>query len=195
MNLYLRLLWMAVFVRFRSPVEPLGPCWTRFRVNPADLDLFMHMNNGRYFTIFDLARIDYMVRCGLYRKVRAKGWYPVVVSETITFRKPLKLFQAFDVESRILGWDDKAVLLQHRIVRGGEEITRAVIRARFLKKSGGTVAPGDLADLAGLPSESPELEESVRRWNEDQRAMRSVPRLEGSRRKPLFDTAGEELYG
>ncbi|MDC0434241.1 thioesterase family protein [bacterium] len=34
-------------------------------VLPNDLDLTMHMNNGRYLTICDFNRVDLFVRSGL----------------------------------------------------------------------------------------------------------------------------------
>ena len=44
-----------------------------------------------------------LVRSGIWSIVNKRGWYPVVVAETISFRKSLTLWQRFDVESRVLG--------------------------------------------------------------------------------------------
>jgi acyl-CoA thioesterase FadM len=58
-----------------------------FRVWPTDLDIFNHMNNGKFLSLMDVSRFDVMLRSGSWKKFRKLNWYPVVVAETITFRK------------------------------------------------------------------------------------------------------------
>jgi acyl-CoA thioesterase FadM len=171
MNMFFRLFWLMLIGRFRRPCPPLGPCRTPFRVIPTDLDILRHMNNGVYFSILDLARIDLMQRSGVAKQIAERGWYPVVVSETIQFRKSLQLFDRFVVETVILGWDDKAFLLEQTFIRKNEPVASAIIRARFLKRSGGSVLPTELLALTGVATDSPELPEWVARWNADQIAL------------------------
>lgn len=133
---------------------------------PTDLDLNRHMNNGKYLSIMDVGRVDLMVRTGLWRILRQRGWYPVVVSETISFRKSLKPWQSFVIESRAIGFDEQAVYVEQRFVaseRGGAEelYARAYVRARILKRSGGVVSIPDLIEAFGAAPQSipPELAE------------------------------------
>ena len=168
MNLLFRLSWTWLASHWRSAVPPLGPCITPFRVLPTDLDLLMHVNNGVYLSMMDVARVDLLYRAGLARKLAARRWYPVVVAETIQFRRSLEVFQRFDIETRLVGWDDKALLLEQKFIVCGEEVAAAVVRSRFLVRGGGTVAPADLAALAGMPATSPTLPPAVARWNADQ---------------------------
>jgi acyl-CoA thioesterase FadM len=171
-NLFFRLIYTLLVSRFRSACPPLGPCRTPFRVWPSDLDVLRHMNNGVYLSILDLARVDLMIRSGVFRKLNAQGWYPVIASETIQFRKSLELFDRFDVITQMLGWDDKAFLLLQQFERRGAIIATAAIRARFLKRSGGTVSPQELLSLVNHTGPAPELPDWVRRWNDDQVALR-----------------------
>jgi acyl-CoA thioesterase FadM len=106
-NLLFRLLWLALVVGRRAPVPALGPCRTPFRVMPTDLDVLLHVNNGVYLSLMDLARVDLMRRAGLLRHLRANGWYPVVAAETIQFRRSLRSFERFDIVSRVLTWDEQ----------------------------------------------------------------------------------------
>ena len=60
MNLYLRLLliWLR---NWRSGIaHHQHVARTSFRVMPHDIDMFGHMNNGRYLQIMDVARVDWM---------------------------------------------------------------------------------------------------------------------------------------
>ncbi len=80
-NLYLRLLLMHLTARRRGRLGIWDTARTAFRVRPHDLDLFGHVNNGRYLTIMDVARLDLLVRSGLWSRIRARGWYPVVAGQ------------------------------------------------------------------------------------------------------------------
>lgn len=168
MNRWLRLLWFMLAVRSRARVPPLGPCRTPFRVWPTDLDVFRHMNNGIYLTIMDIARLDLLTRSGVWAKVRALGWYPVVVAETVQFRRSLNLFERFEIETRLIGWDEKAIVIEQQFWRGPEAVAHALVRARILKSAGGPVTPRELAIATGYDPESPPLEGYAARWNADQ---------------------------
>lgn len=165
MNMFLRLVILAIKTRLGRGVDPLGPCSTGFRVAPTDLDLLGHMNNGIYFSIFDLARIDLMMRSGLVKRMRRQGWYPVVTAETASFRRSLKPFRRFTVHTGIIGWDERHLFLEHHVTSDGESTTTAVIQARFLTKSGETVPPADLVELLPQEPRRPELPDWIAQWS------------------------------
>ena len=77
----------------------------RLTTLPTDIDILRHMNNGRYLSLFDLGRWDLLIRTGLFDAMNDNGWYAVVSSETVTFRKSLQLWQRFEVQSRFIGHD------------------------------------------------------------------------------------------
>lgn len=168
MNLWLRLLWLLLASPRRTPVPSFGPCRTSFRVLPTDLDVLRHVNNGVYLSMMDLARLDLMMRAGLARGLRQRGWYPVVVAQTIRFRRSLTLFQSFTITTRVLGWDEKAFVLEQRFERGSEAVANALVRARFLSTAGEKIKPQDVLTLVGESSSSPALADDVARWNADQ---------------------------
>jgi len=169
MNLFFRLLWLRLVTRFRPPCPMLGPCRTPFRVLPTDLDVLRHMNNGIYFCLLDLARFDFSSRSGLAAKMEAAGYYGVVAAEAIRFRRSLQLLQAFEVESTVIGWDEKVFAIRQTFVCKGSEVASAVIWARFLKRSGGGVAPKDMLALAGYDGPDLPLPEWAQHWNEVER--------------------------
>ncbi|WII73459.1 thioesterase family protein [Bdellovibrio sp. 22V] len=164
MNLFFRLLHILLFSKFRSKVDVLQECATPFRVWPTDLDVLRHMNNGVYLSLQDLARVDYMIRAGAAEVIEKNGWYPVVASETIRFRRSLKLFQSFELCTRLLSWDEKYLYLEHKFVSKGEVIALGMIRARFLSKKGGLVAPQDLLKALNLQLSAPSFPEHLESW-------------------------------
>ena len=145
---------------------------TRFLTLPTDMDILRHMNNGVYLSIMDIARFDMLQRNGVWAIFSKRGWYPVVVSETISFRKSLTLWQRFTVESRILGFDSKAVYVEQRFVRPGadgapEIYAQGYIRGRFLKRTGGVVGIDELIDAVGAVPEDSIVPEWLLEWSTD----------------------------
>lgn len=167
MNLFLRLLLLFLTYRFRPRCDVLGPSRKRFLVWPPDLDVLFHVNNGVYLSMLDVARVDMLLRSGMAQRLRRAGFYPVVAAETIRFRRSLQLFQAFEVETRIIGWDEKAFIIQHHFLRRDELVAEAVVRARFLKRKGGTVSTHELLTLLGRSDTSPALPEWIDAWNRE----------------------------
>lgn len=164
MNRLFRLMHILLFSRFRSKMNFLSECATPFRVWPTDLDVLMHMNNGMYLSLQDLARMDYMIRVQAADAIAANGWYPVVASEMIRFRRSLKPFAKFEILTRLISWDDRYLYLEHKFKAGGELVALGMIRARFLKKSGGAVSPQELVQAIGSQEMPPPFPRHLQEW-------------------------------
>ncbi|MFM6974573.1 MAG: acyl-CoA thioesterase [Agromyces sp.] len=163
-----------IFSRRKPRLGHFDVARTNFITLPSDLDTNRHMNNGKFFSIMDIARTDLIVRSGVWTILRERGWYPVVVAETLSFRKSLKLWQRFSIESRVLGFDEKAVVVEQRFVQLGsngaaEVLARGFVRARFLKRGGGTVSNEEfVAAIGAAPRPLPE-------WLHDWAAQMALP--------------------
>ena len=166
-NLVFRLLWLRLTVGRRSPLGMFDISRLRMRARLSDLDQIGHVNNGVYFSMMDLGRVDLLWRSGFWQKLTKAGWYPVVASQTITYRKSLRWRQRFVLETRMAGFHQKAVFVEQRFVVDGEIFARAVVKARFLKRSGGTVSVAELNELAGVDLRNIPLEAWVQRWADD----------------------------
>ena len=159
------LVWLRSHWGARYSVHDVGRL--TLRVLPTDLDVNNHVNNGVYFSLMDLGRFDLLHRSGAWATMMKNGYYPVVASETITFRKSLAPWQRYVLESKIVGYDDKAVYLDQRFVVDGEIYAQGFIRGRFLKKSGGTVSLDELAQVLGVDVSMVALPEWLSDWAAD----------------------------
>lgn len=168
MNVIWRTLLVMLQARLRvrrlGHLAPTAIGRIRLRTLPTDVDILMHMNNGRYLSLFDLGRWDLLVRTGVWDAMKGHGWYAVVSAETVTFRKSLDLWQPFEIESRMLGHDERALYLEHRAVVDGEVYARAIIRARMMKRSGGTLSHEELFAALDRPEGLPDVEDWVHDW-------------------------------
>lgn len=168
----MNVIWRTLIVMFLARrrrrrggrLAPTAVGRIRLTTLPTDIDILRHMNNGRYLSLFDLGRWDLMVRTDLAEIMNARGWYPVVASETVTFRKSLNLWQRFELQSRWVGHDDRALYLEHRAVVRGEIYASAIIRGRILRRSGGTVPMAELLEALGLEDALPEMPAWTHEW-------------------------------
>jgi acyl-CoA thioesterase FadM len=162
MNLWLRVLHLIISSFFRAKINPVRDVSRlRFRVWPHDLDTSLHMNNGRYWTLMDLGRADIMIQSGLWRPIMKHGWVPVVSAGQIRFRREMRLFQPFTLESRILTWSEGHVVMEHRLVsqaRDGSPILSAIalVKAGLYDRSEKSYVPIErLLQEIGLAMEPP----------------------------------------
>lgn len=166
MHLLLRTLLHLITSRRRPSLSIWEASSLKLRVLPTDIDVAMHVNNGMYFSLMDLGRFDLMARAGVWDRMRARGWSPVVNLETITFRKSLQLWQAYTIESKIIGVDEKAIFFEQRMVADGEVYARAYIATRLVSKRG-PVANAEIFEEIGQPPADLALPEFLHAWREE----------------------------
>jgi len=166
MNLYLRLLTIWLSTAFRRRQHPFAPTVTRFRVRPWEIDLFGHMNNGRYLQIMDLARVDWMRRCGVADAALAHRWSALLGGQIIRFRRSLGPLEAYTVTTRLLGWDNRWFFIEHHFRTSKGRTAAVAISRAALRKSGGWVAPEKVAHAVIPGTPSPPLPAAVHRWIE-----------------------------
>ncbi|MDJ0722143.1 MAG: acyl-CoA thioesterase [Desulfobacterales bacterium] len=152
MNLYLRLFWLFLTARFKPPLAIMEEFRSHHRVWPNDLDLLGHMNNGRFFTITDLVRIEVFIRTGIWGALKKRGLYPVMAGETVQFRRPLTPFKRYTIVTRNRGWSDKFFYVEHRF-----ESTQGVHALMLVKAC--VIGPGRVrlspAEVFGFAHEGP----------------------------------------
>ncbi|MFC0682684.1 acyl-CoA thioesterase [Lysobacter korlensis] len=136
----------------------------RRRVWPGDLDELRHVNNGVYLSMLDLARYELLKRSGVWRRMQQARLYPVVAAQTIAYRKSLRLGQRFGIETRVLGYDARAVYLEQRFVVHGEIYARAHIQGRFLRRGGGVVPMVEVGELVGIDIHAHPAPEWLHEW-------------------------------
>lgn len=178
MNLWFRLLWLLIAQLWRRSLDPRsGASRLTFRVLPHDLDLNLHMNNGRYLTIMDLGRIDFVLRTGLWRPLWRHSWSPIISAAAIRFRRELRPFQRYHLVTRNVAWTDTtAVMEQTFIASDGKVAARALIKAGFYARSDRAyVTVKRLIGTLGVPpeqAESPPLSPEVQAFLKADAALR-----------------------
>lgn len=144
MNLWFRLLCYALTSWWRPAInhtkDALDVGKLDFTVLPTDLDFSLHMNNGRYLTLMDIGRLDFLVRTGLWRAVRKNGWTPIASAIIIRYRRELRPFARFRLETRLVSWAEASVVMEQSFIllsgpHAGQVAARALIKAGLYSRS------------------------------------------------------------
>jgi acyl-CoA thioesterase FadM len=158
MNLIFRLLYVLITSFFR-PRLAVGPSTSTLALLtfPNDLDINMHVNNGRYLTLCDLSRVDMFIRSGLAKVMWQRGWMPMVSEHTMTYRKPLGAFTRFQATMELTHWDEKFFFMTHRFSIGDKLIAEGTSKG-VLRGKNGVIAPQEVI-AAVIASRAAEMAE------------------------------------
>jgi len=158
MNLYFRLTWILLLAVLRRRVSVseamMKPPRLRLVSLPNDIDLNFHVNNGRLATLLvDFGMLYLFGRGRVLGQLISGGTAPVVGGTVIRYRHPVGLFARFEVETRLLCWDQKWFYCKHLLILGRDKVAVSAITRTCLVRKGGSVIPADF--LARLDHDAP----------------------------------------
>lgn len=164
MRLRLRLLLLILSSFWKKPLNVLDESVISFTVLPNDIDI-TKISNDRYIALMDLGRMDLGFRLGLLRSMLRNKWVPLATFDTIRFRYPLKLFQRYQLKTRVVWWDDESYYFEQTFERKGRVVATGFVRATLLGQNG-PVPPKKILDEIGRPATKPGQPEIVAKLKE-----------------------------
>ncbi|MDP2699115.1 thioesterase family protein [Thalassospira sp.] len=170
MNLLFRLIRILILARLRPSLNPLALSSVAFRTWPTDLDINIHMTNSRYFALMDLGRTELMLRTGIVRQAFKHKWQPVITISTMRFKRSIKPFQRFTLETQALFWDEKGFYVEQRFVADGKTLALALVKAVFVGPHG-VVRPDHVCALVGMKTGSPDMPDWLAGWTDIESAI------------------------
>jgi len=126
-----------------------------FMCTPIDLDVYGHMNNANYVRVAELARWRMLMESGLFRMMSQRRLMFLVVSQEVTYGRPIAPFQAYVVRTAIrVCEDDKWVYYTHTFEdemprRGGRKNAGTVRQDRGQDSDEGTDGQDGAAERGG----------------------------------------------
>ena len=160
---YLRL--VAEFWRHRRkpPLDLFETHVSRHMVWPWDIDPWMELNNGRTLTLYDLGRVVLFERLRIVAAMRERRWAGTVAGSSVRYRHRLRMFDRYELRSRILGWDARFIYAEQSMWRAGRCTSQGLLRLA-IANADGIVPTATVAQAMGHPAESPPLPEWVAAW-------------------------------
>ncbi len=173
-----RLIKDVYLARQQSPLGPFETHVSRHICWPWDIDIWLELNNGRTFTLYDLGRSMLMVRLGLFAAIKSNHWGVAVAGSTIRYRRRIRAFEAFEMRSRGLGWDDKFLYIEQGMWKANEVCaSHAVLRIAFTDAKG-IVSPAKVVEAwQNETLSSPVLPKWIKTWC-DAESQRPWPPME-----------------
>lgn len=127
----------------RSLTSYVSATWFKKRLRPTDtavytsaclttdVDVYLsHMNNARYLREIDMARIEFLLRTGIWREVRIRGGFLFTIANSVRYRKFIRMFARYRIRTRIIYWDDVSIFFEHRFVTTTDGFVRSIVYNR-----------------------------------------------------------------
>lgn len=107
------------------------------------LDVYGHMNNTVYLTLYEEARWDLITTSGYgYNKIKDTGLGPIILEVKMRYLKELRLREEIVILSKIKSYEKKIGKLEQKMIRGEEICSTAEFTiALFDLKERKIVAP------------------------------------------------------
>lgn len=148
MDLFLRLvlvLLRAVFAKERITLEDAAIL--NFNLGRSDWT-DNGLKQARYSSFADLGVVHFLARSGVLSVVRKKGWAPLLAAREVEVLVATPDKGQLNVETRLLGWDERYTCFEHRMSIEGVEIARVRSVGRLAAK--GSKSPLIAKMLAAL---------------------------------------------
>jgi acyl-CoA thioesterase FadM len=127
------------------PAGSLAPHVLHGRVGLLDLDVNLHANNASVVYLTELARWEWLAASGLLGVALRNRWTFLLGSQAVRYRREMKAFSPYRLETTILAMDDSWLWLGCQIAcpagSHGEAVQCARSLHRVLVKSRGRTVP------------------------------------------------------
>ena len=87
----------------------------------GDMDAFQHVNNTASIRWFESSRIRLIEHRDLSAVLKAHGVAPILVSVSCNYRRQLRYPDTVHVGSKVPGWGNTSLTLQHTVVSEQQE--------------------------------------------------------------------------
>lgn len=159
-----RLYLFKVFSKYKNDTKSIFQKSTYKTYNsPLECDFYLHKSNSCYAEELDIVRSELMT--SVLQKFFTE--YPTqskqfpfvpVASLWTSFRKEIKPFERYTIESRILGWDEKWIFVISKFIKINGDIASTSITKYVFKDGRKTIKPIDAIKCQGVWSEEVEKE-------------------------------------
>ena len=143
---WFRLLFVFLSQYFRNKIRLSDKSICTFRVWPTEADK-KYMNNASFWTITEMGQMDFFFRTGFYKICRRYRWFPLVGSQKMVYKKPLRRFERFKLVSKMYYCDDKWMFFEHTFVKNAQLIANGLVKVIFKGPDGAVPVQRIMSEL------------------------------------------------
>ena len=110
---------------------------TEIRVRYEDADPMGYLHHSKYFTYFEIGRMDlFRAAGGNYRELEESGIFAVVVSAECKFRKPARFDDLLVVQTKLAKFTMVKIQYEYCLLREQENLARAKVTVALVNSDG-----------------------------------------------------------
>lgn len=84
------------------------------------------------------------------------------------FRRPLTIFQRYQLKTRVVGWDERWFFIEQRFERDGNVAAWGVIKGLMRSRRRGNLVTAEVLRSLDVAIPSPELPPAIRLWQQSE---------------------------
>lgn len=128
----------ATFMKaiFRSELNLEDKSVLRLRTGFTDIDMFMELNNARYFNYMELGRWDFAYRVGFIRLMKKHKWGIVLGGASVRFRRRIPFFSKFTLTTQLICHDGRWFYFLQETHRKNKICSSALMKIGVTSKNG-----------------------------------------------------------
>ena len=104
---FLKLAATLLKAKYRSKINLEDKSVLECRAGFTDVDMFMELNNARYFNYMELGRWDYSYRVGFVSLMKQNNWGVAVGGASIRYRRRIPLLHKFTLTTQLVCHDGR----------------------------------------------------------------------------------------
>ena len=148
---WIKLLVALSRAKFKTKLKGSETSSINFRVWITDIDVSV-MNHAAIMTVFEMGRIDFMVRTNFFKIATQNKWFFPNQAINVQFYRPLKWFQKAQVYTKMSFVDDTYFYVEQKIIRKGKPIASCFANG-LAKKGRETIPTSKIIKALGIDSE------------------------------------------
>lgn len=148
---------------FRSKIAPEDTSILNLRVGLTDIDMFMELNNARFFNYMEMGRWDYSYRIGLIGLLKKQKWGLVIGGASVRYRRRIPFFSKFSLSSKMICHDGRWFYFLQEMHRNNKICFSALMKAGVTSKKG-LVPAFEVIEKMGYKNWNPDFPEWVSAW-------------------------------
>jgi acyl-CoA thioester hydrolase len=98
----------------------------------GDHDAFGHVNNLVYLRWCETARVEYLMRIGLWPSLPPAGIGPILASVTCDYKRPLTFPDTVSIGTRVSRIGNRSLQMEHRVVSQGLDAVAAEVSSTLV---------------------------------------------------------------
>ncbi len=162
---FFKLAKTLITAKYRPKIDLEGQSVLSFRAGLTDIDVFMELNNARYFHLMELGRWDYSVRVGFIGLMQKKKWGLAIGGASIRYRRRIPFLAKFTLTTRLLCHDGRWFYFLQETHRKDKICSSALMKAGVTSKQG-LVHAAEVTRVFNHPDFGVEVPDWVNAWNQ-----------------------------